>query len=152
MAHEIDTHLIRYLNWSETGRKIFKEGTWFYLCDEEWLATYNANKYLPKNYEKLSLYKKYFLLEESQKYPFTKLVDLVRFLYPEKWIEHTFNTILRMKKGIMDTSVSDSGAVFFKEKVYLDWYMKITDRIEKWNSVEWMYKGKVKLDELKLLK
>lgn len=152
MAHEIDTHLIRYLNWSETDWKIFKEWTGFYLKDEEWLAIYNSNKYLPKNYEKLSFYKRYFLLEEAQKYPFAKLVDLVKFLYPEKWIEYVFNTILRMKKGIMNTSISDNWAVFFKEKVYLDWFMEINDWIEKWNSIEWMYKGKIKLDDLYFIK
>ena len=152
IAHEIDTHLVRYLNWMETDRKIFKEWTWFYLEDEEWLAIYNSNKCLPKDYEKLSLYKKYFLLEEAQKYPFLKLLDLVKFLYPEKGLEHIFNTILRMKKGIMDTSNSDNGAIFFKEKVYLDWFIKINDWIEKWNSVEWMYKGKIKLDDLIFIK
>lgn len=152
IAHEIDTHLVRYLNWSETGRKIFKEWTWFYLRDEEWLAIYNSNKYLPKNYEKLSFYKKYFLLEEAQKYPFTKLVDLVRFLYPEKEIERIFNTILKIKKWVMDTSITDNGAINFKEKVYLDWYMKTNDWMEKGNSIEWMYKGKIKLDDLNLIK
>jgi hypothetical protein len=67
------------------------------------LAIYNASKYLPNGYEKLSFYKKYFLLKEAQKYSFAKLVDLVKFLYPEKRIEWIFNTILRMKKGIINT-------------------------------------------------
>ena len=152
IAHEIDTHLVRYLNWAETDWKIFKEWTWFYLEDEEWLAIYNSNKYLPKNYEKLSFYKKYFLLEEAQKYPFAKLVDLVKFLYPEKWLERIFNTILKMKKWIMDTSIADKWAIFFKEKVYLDGFMKINNWIEMWNDIEGMYKGKITLDDLKFLK
>jgi len=152
IAHEIDTHLVRYLNWSLTGRKIFKEWTGFYLTDEEWLAIYNANQQLPSNYEKLSLYKKYFLVWEAQKYAFSKLVDLVKFLYPEKQLERIFNTVLRLKKWIVNTSETDYWSIFFKEKVYLDWYKRINERIGKGNDIEWMYKGKVKLNELKLLK
>ena len=152
LAHEIDTHLARYMNWSHTARKIFKEWTGFYLTDEEWLAIFNEKKYLPNGYEKFSNYKMYFLISEAQKYPFEKLVNLALFFYPNKNLETIFKTILKIKKWIEDTSVVNEWAVYFKEKVYLDWYMKINDWVEKWNSIEWMYKGKVKLDDLNLLK
>ena len=148
LAHEVDTHLIRYINGSKSGWNIFKEWTWFYIKDEEWLAIYNASKYLPSGYEKLSFYKKYFLLKEAQKYPFSKLVDLVKFLYPEKRIEWIFNTIIRLKKWIQDTWAINEWAVFMKEKVYLDGYMKIKDWAEKWWEVEEMYKWKFKVDDL----
>ncbi len=152
LAHEIDTHLVRYINWSRSGWKIFREWVWFHITDEEWLAIYNANKNLPSKYEKLSIYKKYFLLREAQKYSFSKLVDLVKFLYPEKRIEWVFNTILRMKKWIMDTSVVNEWAVFMKEKVYLDGYVKIKDWVEKWWELENMYKGKLRLEDLDFIK
>ena len=150
-AHEIDTHLIRYINGSKTGRNIFKEWSWFYIKDEEGLAIYNANKHLPSGYQKLSFYKKYFLLKEAQKYSFSKLVDLVKFLYPEKRMEWVFMTILRLKKGIQDTSVVNEWAIFMKEKVYLDWYMKVKDWAEKWGEVEEMYKGKINVEDLNLI-
>jgi len=152
LAHEIDTHLVRYINWSKSGWNIFREWTWFHLIDEEWLAIYNANKNLPSWYEKLSFYKKYFLLREAQKYSFAKLVDLVKFLYPEKRIEWIFNTILRMKKWIITTSVVNEWAIFMKEKVYLDWYVKIRDWVEKWWELKNMYKGKLKIEDLEFIK
>jgi hypothetical protein len=152
LAHEIDTHLNRYISWSHTARKIFKEWTGFYLTDEEWLAIFNEKKHLPNGYEKFSNYKMYFLISEAQKYPFEKLVNLALFFYPNKNLETIFKTILKIKKWIEDTSIVNEWAVYFKEKVYLDWYMKINDWVEKWNSIEWMYKGKIKLDDLNLLK
>ncbi len=152
LAHEIDTHLTRYINWSHTMRKIFKEWTWFYLADEEWFAIFNEKKYLPNGYEKYTNYKMYFLISEARKYPFEKLVNLASFFYPTKDLERIFKTILKIKKWIEDTSIVNEWAVYFKEKVYLDWYMKINDWVEKWNSIEWMYKGKAKLDDLNLLK
>lgn len=152
LAHEIDTHLNRYISWSHTARKIFKEWTGFYLTDEEWLAIFNEKKYLPNGYEKFSNYKMYFLISEAQKYPFEKLVNLALFFYPNKNLETIFKTILKIKKWIEDTSIVNEWAVHFKEKVYLDGYMKINDWVEKWNSIEWMYKGKIKLDDLNLLK
>ena len=151
LAHEIDTHLVRYINGARSGWHIFKEWSGFYLKDEEGLAIYNASKYLPSGYEKLSFYKKYFLIKEAQKYSFAKLVDLVKFLYPEKKIEWVFNTILRLKKGIKDTSVTNEWAIFMKEKVYLDWYIKVKEWAEKWWEVEEMYKGKFKVDDLKFI-
>ncbi len=152
LAHEIDTHLNRYINWSHTMRKIFKEWTWFYLTDEEWLAIFNEKKSLPNGYEKYSNYKMYFLISEAQKYPFEKLVNLALFFYPNKNLETIFKTILKIKKWIEDTSIVSEWAVYFKEKVYLDWFMKINDWVEKWNSIEWMYKGKIKLEDLDFIK
>ena len=152
LAHEIDTHLNRYINWSHTMWKIFKEWTWFYLTDEEWLAIFNERKQLPNGYEKYSNYKMYFLISEAQKYSFEKLVNLALFFYPNKNLETIFKTILKIKKWIEDTSIVSEWAVYFKEKVYLDWYMKINDWIEKWNNIEWMYKGKLKLEDLDLIK
>ena len=152
LAHEIDTHLNRYVNWSHTMRKIFKEWTWFYLTDEEWLAIFNEKKNLPSGYEKYSNYKMYFLISEAQKYSFEKLVNLALFFYPNKNLETIFKTILKIKKWIEDTSIVSEWAVYFKEKVYLDWYIKINDWVEKWNSIEWMYKGKIKLEDLDFIK
>ncbi|HRX63503.1 MAG TPA: DUF1704 domain-containing protein [Candidatus Absconditabacterales bacterium] len=151
LAHEIDTHLMRYINGANSGWNIFKEGVGFHIKDEEGLAIYNASKHLPSEFEKLSFYKKYFLLKEAQKYPFGKLTDLTKFLYPEKNLERIFNTILKLKKGIQDTGVIKEGAIFMKEKVYLDGYVKIKDWAEKGGEVEDMYKGKVKIDDLKFI-
>ncbi len=152
LAHEIDTHLTRYINGWKTMRKIFKEWTWFYLTDEEWFAIFNETKYVQNGYEKFTNYKMYFLISEAQKYSFAKLVNLALFFYPNKNLETIFKTVVKIKKGIEDTSVISEWAVYFKEKVYLDWYKKISEWVEKWNSIEWMYRGKIKLDDLNLIK
>jgi hypothetical protein len=55
---------------------------------------------------------------------------------------------LRMKKGIINTWVIDEWAIFMKEKVYIDWYVKVKDWAEKWGEVEEMYKGKFKVEDL----
>ena len=152
LAHEIDTHLIRHLNWTKTGWNIFKSGTWEYLKDEEWLAIYNAKKYLPEWYEKNSIYKKYFLTKEAEKLDFIKLVDLIGLIYPNRWTERKFKTALRIKKWIINTSKINPGTVFKKDKIYLDGYIKISNFVKEGNSLEQMYKGKVKLEDLEMLK
>jgi hypothetical protein len=87
LAHEIDTHLVRYLNGLKSGRNILKSGTGYYLKDEEGLAIYNASKILPKEYEKDSIYKKYFITKEAERFDFKKTIELLKFLYPERSLE-----------------------------------------------------------------
>jgi len=54
------------------------------------LAIYNASKILPQEYEKESMYKKYYLVKEAEKYDFKKTFELLQFLYPEKETERLF--------------------------------------------------------------
>jgi hypothetical protein len=149
LAHEVDTHLMRHINWMRSGRSIFKSGTWYYMKDEEWLAIYNSFKYLPEWYNKLTMYKEYFLINEASKYWFQKLFDIAKFLYPRKEnIEKLFKAIVRIKRWIENTAIVDPGTVFYKDKVYLEWYIKIKDWIEKWWDESKLYKGKVKTEDL----
>lgn len=152
LAHEIDTHLVRHLNGGKTWWNIFKSGTGGYLKDEEGLAIYNARKYLPEWYEKNSIYKKYFLTKEAEKLDFTKLVELIGLIYPNRWTERKFKTALRMKKWTINTSIVDPGTVFKKDKNYLDGYIKINDYAKQGNKLDKMYKGKLKIEDLDLLK
>ncbi|MDR2415680.1 MAG: flavohemoglobin expression-modulating QEGLA motif protein, partial [Candidatus Peribacteria bacterium] len=55
VAHEIETHLVRYLNGLKSGWKIFASGTGWYLRDEEGLAVVNARKKLPEEYESVGI-------------------------------------------------------------------------------------------------
>lgn len=149
LAHEIDTHLMRHINWMRSGRSIFKSGTGYYMKDEEWLAIYNSFKHLPEWYNKLTMYKEYFLINEASKYWFHKLFDIAKFLYPRKEnLEKLFKAIVRIKRWIENTAIVDPGTVFYKDKVYLEWYLKIKDRIEKWWDESKLYKGKVKIEDL----
>jgi hypothetical protein len=51
------------------------------------LAIRNSKKETPENYEKMSSYKKYYLAKESMNYNFSKIVELSKFLYPERSLE-----------------------------------------------------------------
>lgn len=148
LAHEIDTHLIRYLNGLKSGRNILKSGTGYYLKDEEGLAIYNASKILPEEYEKDSIYKKYFITKESERFDFKKTVEILKFLYPERSLEGHFKAALKIKKGIIDTSTIHIWTTMIKNKVYLEGYEDIKHWIEEWESNDKIYKGKIKIKDL----
>lgn len=148
LAHEIDTHLIRHLNWLKSGWNILKSGTANYLKDEEGLAIYNASKILPEEYEKDSIYKKYYLVKESENRDFRKTFELLSFLNPDKDIEKLFKWVLRIKKGIEHTSIKHQGTVFIKDKIYLEWYDMVKKRMKDWESTDRIYKGKIKINDV----
>lgn len=148
LAHEIDTHLIRHINWMRSGWEIFKSWTWFYLKDEEWLAVYNSMKLLPEEYNKILIFKEYFLINEWWNYNFSKMFDIIKFMYPMKDLEKAFKAVVRIKRWIENTSIVWEWTVFYKDKVYLEWYLKIKDWIEKWWDESKLYKGKVKTEDL----
>lgn len=152
LAHEIDCHLVRHINWMKSWRNILKSGTWYYLSDEEGFAVYSSDKRLPDNYEKLSMYKKYFIIREAQKYNFSKIIDLINFMDHNRSLEWCFKTAIKIKKWIKDTSIVHPWAIAMKEKVYLDWYYKVKKWIEDWWDEEKMYKGKLKIEDLDYIK
>lgn len=147
LAHEIDTHLTRYVNWSKSWRQILKSWTGYYLKDEEGLAIYNASKHLPEEYEKNSMYKKYYLTKEAEKSDFKKLFDVINFIYPYRSIEWKFKTAIRIKKWIINTSEKKITG-FIKDKIYLEGYQKIQEEIKNWKDIEKLYKGKIKVEDL----
>ena len=146
LAHEIDTHLVRYLNGIKSWWNIFKSWVAFYQKDEEWLAIRNGNKVLPDDYEKISMHKKYVVTHELPKFTFSKAVDFLRFTYPERSLEWLFKTIIRSKRGIINTS--NTWVWYFKDKIYLDGFTKVKQWIDAGNDPEKMYKGKCKIEDL----
>ncbi len=148
LAHEIDTHLVRYLNGLKSWWNILKSWTGNYLKDEEWLAIYNASKFLPEEYDKDSIYKKYHLVKEAENIDFKKLVHMIDFIYPHRSKELQFKTAIRIKKWIIHTNQIHPGTVFMKDKIYLEWYKNIRDRIENWKFNDKIYKGKIKINDL----
>jgi len=150
LAHEIDTHLIRYLNGIKSWWNILKSWTAFYQKDEEGLAIWNGNKVLPDDYEKISMHKKYVVTHELQKFSFSKAAEYMRFAYPTRSLEWLFKTIIRSKRWIINTE--KIWAWYLKDKIYLDGYTKIDKRIQTWVSSEDMYKGKIKIEDLYLIK
>ena len=150
LAHEIDTHLIRYLNGIKSWWNIFKSWTAYYQRDEEWLAIWNGNAVLPDDYEKISLHKKYVITHELPKFTFSKAAEFLRFTYPERSLEWLFKTIIRSKRGIINTD--RIGVWYLKDKIYLDGFSKIDKRIQTGNSPEKLYKWKCKIEDLDFIK
>lgn len=150
LAHEIDTHLVRYLNGSKSWRNIFKSWTAFYQQEEEWLAIWNGNQVLPDDYEKISLHKKYVVTHELPKFSFSKAAEFLRFTYPERSLEGLFKTIIRSKRWLIHTE--KTWVWYMKDKIYLDGFSKIDKRLQAGNTPEKMYKGKIKIDDLKFIK
>lgn len=147
LVHEIDTHLLRSMNWKKSWWHIFKDWTWYYVKDEEWLSVYNSEKFLPEGYDKITMYKNYFLIQEACRSDFIRLSDFVNMLYKDLTMEWLFKKTLRFKRWILDTATMQWW-VFFKDKIYLDWYVKVKKYIENWWDIDKMYKGKVKIEDL----
>jgi hypothetical protein len=149
LAHEIDTHLVRYLNGIKSWRNIFKSWTGHYAFDEEWLAIWNGNKVLPDDYEKISLYKKYVVTHELQKFTFSKAVEFVKFIYPDRSLEWIFKTVIRSKKWIIHTE--NIWVWYLKDKTYLDGFTKVKQWIDGGNTPDKMYKWKLKIEDLEYI-
>lgn len=150
LAHEIDTHLVRHLNGLKSWWHIFKSWTAYYQRYEEGLAIWNGNQVLPDDYEKISMYRKYVITHELSKFSFSKSAEYLRFTYPERSLEGIFKTIIRSKRGIINTSIT--GVWYLKDKIYLEGFMEVQQRISANHDPKHMYKGKVKIDDLDYIK
>ncbi len=147
LAHEIDIHLIRFMNWRKTGWEILKSGAGYYIKDEEWLAVYNSFKYLPEWYEKKAMYEKYYLVDAAANHWFSRLVDIIKWIQP-RTLAWAFKTALRLKKWIQNTWFVDKWAINMKDKIYLDGYLKIKDWIEQWWDLDKFMVWKIKTEDI----
>ncbi len=102
---------------------------------------------LPDDKENLSIYKKYYLLAESKKYSFSKMRDLIYFLYPNRTFEGLFKSILRSKKGMIFTANPSQSYGWMKDKVYLDGYEKIKKLNPDTLLLKKLQKAKIKVSE-----
>jgi hypothetical protein len=77
---------------------------------------------------------------------FAKSFELIKASYPERSMEWCFKAIIRSKKWLVYTE--KTGAGYWKDKIYLDWFNKINDWIEQGNDPKRLYKGKMKVEDL----
>lgn len=147
LRHEIDIHVMRRLHGISSKRQILKYGTGFYLQDEEGLANYVGQDGSPLQ-PSTTMYKKYYLVHKAQSMSFARLCELSRFFYPSKSLFPIFKGVLRIKKGIMDTSTNTHGAVYAKDMVYLAGNIAITDRMSHRTSYDEMMVGKIKVRDI----
>lgn len=152
LAHEIDTHLLRYLNGAKKWRNIFRTGTSKYLRDEEGLAIYNAIQAGGSNIavtsDIKSIYYKYYLCHLAQSMNFVGLVWYINQIKEKSLSKSAFKTAMRFKRGIMDTSKVHSWALFSKDKLYLEWYQKISQWVSKGGDISKLMIGKIKIEDI----
>ncbi len=152
LAHEVGTHLRRYLAGTKTGLKIFENGLAYYLSDEEWLAVYNSLRVLPKDFEKNSAYFNYYAIAQADMLSFSQLIALLQSMYPERSFEKNFSSATRLKRGIVDTSISGIRWISYqKDKVYLDGYYNVKNWIENGGNVDSLYFWKIRISDLSLI-
>lgn len=150
LAHEIDSHLVRYLNWLKTGWNIFKSGTTWYLKDEEWLAVYKSFQLLPDWYEKNAMYKKYVFLNNLSNKNFIQTKDLIYDIgNTARTYNWLFKSALRFTQWIENTSLIWN-CFYIKDKIYLEWYFKIKNWIEAWGDMNKLLIWKIKIEDIDL--
>ncbi len=150
LAHEIDTHIKRFINWSKTWWNILQNWTAYYLTTEEWLAVYNATKkiqeYVP-DFQNTNIYGKYLLVNKARISSFqecyTYLINLEWYYKQSRSYQWLFNKVLKQKKWIKDTS---KWWAYMKDAVYALWYHNIRNLSNE--NIKKLYKWKIKLEDL----
>jgi len=148
LAHEIDVHLVRYLNAKKTWWKILLNWTGFYSVDEEGLAIYKSFEQLPDGYEKKSLYERYYIISKAKDMDFVELWKIFLDQFKYNYVS-AFRLSFRAKRWIVDTWNVSKWLCFMKDKVYLDGYLQIKNWIEKWWNIDKLMIWKIKIADLK---
>ncbi len=149
IAHEIEGHYLRKINWRKIKYNIFSHWTAKYLEIDEWIAIFNQNRFLNKSDRKYySIYERYYFLNYALNHSYKELLKEMEKYYKQDY-EKIFNFILRLKRA---TTSFDSPWVFCKDNVYLNWYLKILDYIENSGKLEDLYIWKIALEDLSEIK
>lgn len=150
LAHEIDVHLVRHLAGARTGYKILRQGTGFYLADEEGFAVWNSFRHLPEGYEKTAMYRNYVLADHAASCGFSEFARYVRSFGPGVSLEQSFKTALRFKRGTSKSTPKNPGAPYLKDKVYLDGWRRVSAWADAGGDTDRLLAGKVKIADLDL--
>lgn len=157
IAHEIDCHLMRYQKGQRLGRNILKTGTAHYIFDEEGIAIWQANKIYQTAipwYENPKIYSHHLQIISAQNTDFVGAVDNLvedKNTMSSLKLKNAFKAALRLKKWVIDTGTIHSGAVFMKDKVYLDGYLKIKNWIDTNWDIEDLMIWKIKIEDFPYL-
>jgi len=151
LEHEVGVHLQRAVNGKKSKWLLLQKWAANYLLDEEWLAIYQAQKMVQSffpHYYNATMHRKYVFVDFSEKMSFMDLVEMLRDMNPKRTLMSLFRAATRLKRGIVDTSYIWLWTTFMKDKVYLDGYRKISERIESGWDVEKLMIGKIKIEDI----
>ncbi|MCF7918046.1 DUF1704 domain-containing protein [Candidatus Gracilibacteria bacterium] len=149
LVHEIGTHVFRFENGKMQSLRIFERGTAGYLKTEEGLAIWNQNKigltlgekFLKPAYQVVAIHM-------AKKMSFCDLFHFLKDTYDLN-DELAWRVCVKAKRGFRDTA--DVGA-FSKDQIYFTGHKEIEKFVEKGGEISDLYIGKIKIEDLKLLK
>ncbi len=149
LAHEIESHYLRKINWEKLPYFIFSTWTANYLEIDEWIAIYNQNKFINNSNAKYySIFEKYFFTNYALTNSHSKLIKLMSDYYLENY-KKVFYAINRIKRWF--PSFAEEWA-FMKDVVYLNGFVKVKDFLEWWWDIKELYIWKVSLEDLEEIK
>lgn len=149
IAHEIEGHYLRKINAKRWKFEMFSSGTGGYLSCEEWLATYNQNKFLSKNDKKYYYNaERYFFIDSMMVNWYQETLWKMKEFYNNDF-ESIFKYILRMKRWVENIS---ENYCFPKDVVYLNGFLEVKNYIQNGWNVKELYFWKISLLDLEEIK
>lgn len=149
VAHEIEGHYLRKLNWKKMEYSIFWQWTKWYLEIDEWIAIYNQNRFLWKTDKKyFGIFERYYFTNYALNKSYKKLINEMLEYYDNDY-ERVFTYLTRLKRWLRNAS---DDWIFVKDLVYVNWYLKIDNYLSKWNNLKDLYIWKINIEDLILLK
>lgn len=146
IAHEIEGHIYRYENGCTQPYKIFSRGlSKETLKTEEGIAVYIEQQEHINIDEQLRQYAgRVTSVSTAQKHSFYETFEEMKKYFSE---EDAFNLTLRAKRGTLDQA---RGGAFFKDILYLQGYMEITEFAKERNISE-LYYGRYAIPDCPLV-
>lgn len=149
IAHEIEWHYLRKFNWQKQKYSIFSRWWGYYLTLEEWIATYNQSKFLTEKDDKFYYnLERYYFMGYAVWNSYLKLIDEMKKYYNND-LDKVFRYLVRFKRWIKDIS---SDYVFFKDSVYLNWFLEVENYLKNWWGFKDLYFWKISLEDLETIK
>lgn len=145
IVHEIDTHILRYVNGCQQKYKIFQYGFPNYLQTEEGLAILSEDKSnLLSNQDMMEYCCRVIGAYYADK---TNFYDLFKKIHEYiNQIDLSYTIATRIKRGLIDTSLYGG---YTKDQVYLKGYFKLKklDNL----TIKKLYCGKIGIKDIPLV-
>lgn len=124
ILHEIYGHLLRYKQGKESGIHLYQWWTAYYLSTEEGIAVFQAARV--EWFE--IVWKRGEESYRTNSLAMSKNRSQMSSYLQDCWYNNyssIFWNILRIKRGVVDSSVNHPGSVMMKDRVYHLWYQKV---------------------------
>jgi len=149
IAHEIEWHYLRRINGRKLDYKIFSSWTAWYIEIDEWIAVYNQNRFLNhSDFKYYWIYEWYYLLNYALTHSYNDLLEKLIEFYKYD-LSKVFDRIVRIKRWFQKAS---DEWVFYKDVVYLNWFLKINKFLDQGWSLKELYLWKMTIEDLEELK